>query len=97
MHLALLACREPYSLQGKPLPNVRASLGDYWRAGSVLLKDSLERKDLVILHIPKERVQHMKAAVLGENCRWLQLYCDGGARLKVPICELNTQSVCAIQ
>ncbi|GAB4813746.1 hypothetical protein N2152v2_000792 [Parachlorella kessleri] len=55
---------EPFGLS-KALPAVKASLGDYCRAASVLLRDSSKKKDLVILHVPQTRVKQLKADVFG--------------------------------
>ena len=62
--------REPFSLSN-PLPAVKASLGDYWRAASVLMRDSYKKKELVILHVPQTRVKQLKANVLGKCNFWL--------------------------
>lgn len=50
----------------RQLPPVYASLGDYWRAGALLMRDSLARRDVLILHLPRERVGQLKQQAGGE-------------------------------
>jgi len=71
--------REPFSLSN-PLPAVKASLGDYWRAASMLMRDSYKKKELVVVHVPQTRVKQLKAEVLGE-CR---LFCERPAYAAAP-------------
>lgn len=41
------------------------SLADYWRTGSKVVWDAVTKRDLLILHVPRERMRALKAQAAG--------------------------------
>lgn len=54
------------------------SLADYWRTGSKMVWDAVTKRDLLILHMPRERMRALKAQAAGG---WWVLLCMLGSAL----------------
>lgn len=61
-----------------PPPAVRGTLAGYWRLARLLLADSQQAQDLLILHIPRQQVAALKQAAAGKRGWELDVGWKGG-------------------